>query len=87
MFHGPHQSLRENDPNYKKRYVKVNLTTNTQDGHDTEFLRFQTNEYTRTYKNCVKYKSIEAFTRLTKNQATPPMQKNESGTYYLPKKK
>ena len=86
LFHGPHQSIRANDPHYLKRNVSVNLNNHTQSGHDTEFLNSQSAQYQKSYQTYVENKSISSFTGLTENGAIPPMVKNEKGEYFLPLK-
>jgi hypothetical protein len=78
LFHGPHQSIRENDPHYKKN-VPVDFNY-----HDTEFLSSQSAQYQKSYQTYVGNKSIPSFTGLTENSATLPMVKNEKGKFYLP---
>ncbi|CAF0908123.1 unnamed protein product [Brachionus calyciflorus] len=84
LFHGP--SNRANDPHHKKN-PKLDLNNNTNFGHDTEFLQFQSDQFKNSYQNYVKNKSLRSFSDLDQNKATPSMQKDpRTGAYYHPSK-
>ena len=75
FFHGPHQSIRANDPHYLKRNVSINLNNHTQSGHESEFLNSQSAHYQKSYQTYVENKSISSLTRKPYNKYTTPLVK------------
>lgn len=64
--------------------MKIDLRDNTQNGHDVEFLKYQTNEYVKSYQEYLSHKSIPTFMRLKQSTAGCIMIKNQEGAYFLP---
>lgn len=83
LFHGPRPDKRQNDPHYAMN-VTIDLNNNTQNGHDTEFLSHQTNEYVDSYNDYLRNKSIRSFSSLKENKVALAMIKNQAGAYFFP---